>query len=202
MAAAAVKRLQDPYMATLDISTYEHIKLYNKVIFGLPESYRYDLTRSKWNYFYQELEYDVSKFWFKAAFLIVEARDAHNAPTEVMDILLSYPYITQFMVDLHCEILWADNSGSYLGRCSAENYRAGIYEPEKHVVISQQQVSYTMLVQCIKNSLTTYDKRKLRSFRSAYTFNTQDDGDSMFFVVVKMLPPDTRAGFSDINSKL
>ena len=54
----------------------------------------------------------------------------------------------------------------------------------------------------IMNYSTNYYKCKLRYFRSAYTFNTQDDGDSMFFVVIKMLPPDTRAGFSDINSKL
>ena len=45
--------LQDPYLATLNISTSENIKLYNKAIVGLTESDRYDLTRSKWTVIYQ-----------------------------------------------------------------------------------------------------------------------------------------------------
>ena len=59
-----------------------------------------------------------------------------------------------------------------------------------------------MLGLCIKNSLTTDTKCKLRDFRSAYTFNTQDDGDIMFFVIVKMVWHDTHAGCSDINSNM
>ena len=59
-----------------------------------------------------------------------------------------------------------------------------------------------MLGLWIKDSLTTYDKRKLRAFRSAYTFNTQDDGDAMFFAILKMVRPDTCAGCSDIKSNL
>ena len=54
----------------------------------------------------------------------------------------------------------------------------------------------------IMNYSTNYYKCKLRYFRSAYTFNTQDDGAAMFFVIVKMVQLDTRAGFSDIKSKL
>ena len=46
--------------------------------------------------------------------------------------------------------------------------------------------------------MTTDYKRKLRDFRYAYAFNTQDDGDAMFFVIIKMVWPDTRAGWSDI----
>ena len=45
--------LHDPYLATLENSTYEHLKLYNKAIVGLPESDRYDLTSYKWTEFYQ-----------------------------------------------------------------------------------------------------------------------------------------------------
>ena len=60
--AELVESLQDSYLSTLNISTSEHLKLYNKAIVGLPESDRYDLTRSKWTKFYQELEDDVSKF--------------------------------------------------------------------------------------------------------------------------------------------
>ena len=53
MAAAPVDDLQGPYLATLYILAYEHIKLYNTAIFGLPEIDRYDLTISKWTDFYQ-----------------------------------------------------------------------------------------------------------------------------------------------------
>ena len=50
---ASVGGLQDPYLSILNISTSEHLKLYNKAIVGLPESDRYDITRSEWNNFYQ-----------------------------------------------------------------------------------------------------------------------------------------------------
>ena len=53
-----------------------------------------------------------------------------------------------------------------------------------------------------KKSMNTGDKRKVRSFESAYTFNAQYDGAAMFFVIVKMLQPDTCAGFSDIKSNM
>ena len=59
-----------------------------------------------------------------------------------------------------------------------------------------------MLGLYIKNSLTTDANCKIRDFKSAYTFNAQDDGAAMFFVVVKMVQPDTRAQFSDIKYNL
>ena len=83
--------LQDPYLNTLDISTSENLKLYNKEIVGLTESERYDLTRSKWTDFYQELEDAISIFWFKAAILIVTDRYALQIPTEFKEIILYYP---------------------------------------------------------------------------------------------------------------
>ena len=48
---APVYVIQDPYMETPDISTSEHLNLYNKEIFVLPESVRYDLIRCKWTNF-------------------------------------------------------------------------------------------------------------------------------------------------------
>ena len=45
--------IQDRYLATLNLTTSEHLNIYNKAIIGLPESDRYDLTRSKWAVFYQ-----------------------------------------------------------------------------------------------------------------------------------------------------
>ena len=80
--------LQELYLDTLELSTSEHLKINNKAIFGLPGSDRYDLTRSKWTGFYQELENVVSIFGFKSAVLIVTARDAGHAPTEVKNIIL------------------------------------------------------------------------------------------------------------------
>ena len=59
-----------------------------------------------------------------------------------------------------------------------------------------------MIVLFIKNSLTTYGKRKLKAFKSSYNFNAQIDGAAMFFVIVKMVWPDTHAVWSDIKSKL
>ena len=51
MAEAPADVIQDPYLATLNLTNSEHIKLYNKEIFGLPENDRYDLTSFKWTTF-------------------------------------------------------------------------------------------------------------------------------------------------------
>ena len=124
MVVAPTDGLKDNYLDTLYFSTSEHLKLHNKAIVGLPESYRYDLIRSKWTYFYKELEDAISTFGFKASVLIVTVIVAHNASTEVKDIIFYYPYTTQVMLDSHYEILWADNSVSGLGRFTEANYGA------------------------------------------------------------------------------
>ena len=59
-----------------------------------------------------------------------------------------------------------------------------------------------MIGPCIKNSLNTDAKRRLRDFKSAYTLNAEDDEAAIFFVIVKMVRPETRAGFLDIKYKL
>ena len=68
------------------------------------------------------MEVDVSTFGFKSAFFIVASIYGGHSSTEVNNKILSYPYITQVMMDAHCEILWDDNSGAYLGRYPTENY--------------------------------------------------------------------------------
>ena len=50
---AAGDGIQDPFLDILNISTLEHLKLYNKAVVGLPENYSYDLNRFKWTGFYQ-----------------------------------------------------------------------------------------------------------------------------------------------------
>ena len=54
----------------------------------------------------------------------------------------------------------------------------------------------------IKKSFTNDVKHKLRTFRSSYTFNNQDYGATMLFVIVKIVQPDAHVGCSDIKSKL
>ena len=105
-------------------------------------------------------------------------------------------------MESHCEILWGDNSGAYLGFHPTANYRAGLYEPENQAIICQQLLRYNILGLCIKNFLTTDVNLKLRYFGNSYTFNTQDDGAAIFFVIFKMVQPDTRAGLSDLKSNL
>ena len=115
MTAAPDNDIHNPYLSTLYLSTSEHIKFYNKEIVGIPESDRYNLTISKWTEFYQELEDAVSIFGWKSAVLIVTAKDAHNAPAEVKNVILYYTSITRFMVNSYCEILQDYNFGAGLG---------------------------------------------------------------------------------------
>ena len=89
MAAAPADRLQDHYLATLDITTLKHLNLYNQYTVGLSDSNRYDPTRSNWNEFYQELEDTVFTFGFKSSVLIVTTRYGGHKPTELNNIISS-----------------------------------------------------------------------------------------------------------------
>ena len=115
------------------------------------------------------------------------AIDSGHVPTEIKNIILSYPSITQIMVDSHYEILWADNSGADLGHHPTSKYSAGIYDAEKQAIIAQQRLRSKMLGLWIKNSLTTDAKCKLRYFNSAYSFKSQYDGAAIFLVIFKMV---------------
>ena len=106
------------------------------------------------------------------------------------------------MVESHCDILWDDNSGADLGRCTTENCATGLDGGEKQAIISQYRLRFKVIGIWIKKYLTTYAKCKWRAFRYAYAFDTQDDGAEMLLVNVKMVRTYTRAGWSDINSKL
>ena len=89
------------------------------------------MIRSKWAEFYQELGGAVSTFGFKVEVLIVTARGLLSATTKVEDIIMSYLYITQGMVDSHCEILWTEKSGADLGRQPTSNDEEGLDNPQK-----------------------------------------------------------------------
>ena len=119
--------------------------------------------------------------------MIVTSTDEIHIPTEAKYIIMFYPSITRYMVNSHCDILVADNSGAGLGRHPTDNYESGLDEPQKQAVIAQKRLRSNMRGLLIKNSLTTDSKRRLKAFRSEYTSNTQDYGASMFFVIVKMV---------------
>ena len=64
-------------------------------------------------------------------------------------------------------------------------YAAGLDDAQKHSIITKQNLRSNMLGLWIKNSMTTNSKCKLRAFNYAFTLNAQDDGATMFFVIVK-----------------
>ena len=82
----------------------------------------------------------VSTFGFKSAVFIVTAIYAGHSPPEVKNITLYYPYITQIMVDPHCEIIWDDSSGADLGHHPTEKYAAGLDDADNQAVISQNRL--------------------------------------------------------------
>ena len=86
-----------------------------------------------------------------------------------------------------------------MGSYPTANYTSGLDDAEKQAIIAQQLLRYKTIGLFIKNYLNTDAKRKLRVSRSGYTYNNQDDGAAMFFVIVKMVRPDTCAGCSDIK---
>ena len=74
-----------------------------------------------------------------------------------------------------------------MGYHPTTNYSAGLYDAAKQAAINQQRLRSNMLGIWIKNSLNIDSKRNLRAFNYAYTLNGQDDGATMFFVIVKMV---------------
>ena len=79
---AAVFGVQDLYLTTLNLSTLEHLNIYNKlivIIVMIPDNVRYVITRTKWTDFYQELEGSLYEFGLKLAVHIITVRD-NNQP--------------------------------------------------------------------------------------------------------------------------
>ena len=99
----------------------------------------------------------------------------------------------------HCENLWADNSGSGIGHKNTSYYGGAEYVASNQVIIYQQNLRFKILILWVKSLLTTYEKRKLRYSKTSYAFNVQDNGAVIFFVVVKIVCPDTSDGLFDIK---
>ena len=59
-----------------------------------------------------------------------------------------------------------------------------------------------MLIMWIRKSLTTDAKHKLKFYNNYYAYTVQDDGDKMFFFIVKMVHPDTSEVLSDIKENM
>ena len=99
MAAEPFDGIQDPYLSILDLITSEYLNIYNREMFGLPESDRYDLTRSKWTDFYQYLEKYVFTPGFISAVMIVADIYLNQETTELKYIISFCSSITQAIVD-------------------------------------------------------------------------------------------------------
>ena len=84
------------------------------------------------------------------------------------------------MVNSNCESMWANKSGANLGRYPTADYGSAADVPEKQAIIAQKRCRSNMLILCINNFMTNDSKRKLRAFRTAYIFDNQDDGATMF----------------------
>ena len=98
--------------------------------------------------------------------------------------------------------MWDNNSGSGLGCHPTSYYGSEADNATNKEIIYQQRLRYKMLNLYIKNSLKTDAKHKLRAFNTPYTYNNQDYGATIFFVIVKIVHPNTRAGWSDIKKNL
>ena len=117
---------------------------------------------------------------FKAEVMVVTTRDGVHVDTKFKNNILYYASITQEIGDSHCEIMWSNKSGAGLGFHPTAEHEAAPDVPVNQAIISQQRFRSNNLGLWIQNFLTTDDKRKLRCFRSAYTFNNQYDGDVIF----------------------
>ena len=89
-----------------------------------------------------------------------------------------------------------------MGRHSTSYYDAAVRITAKQAIISQQRIISNIICLWIKNSLNTDAKRKLRYFKTSYTFNNQYHEAVIFFVIVKMVRPVTREGRSYIKTNL
>ena len=59
-----------------------------------------------------------------------------------------------------------------------------------------------MIILWIRSPLTTYVKCKWRAYNTLYAYNSQYDRSAMFFVVIKIVRPDTQTGLSEIKTKM
>ena len=105
-------------------------------------------------------------------------------------------------MDSQCEIMWEDNSGAGLGRQPTADYWSDADNTGKKSLIAQQRLRTKKLIPWIRNSLNTYMKRNLRAYKTSYDHNSEYDGDTMLFVDVKMIWPDTFSSFSDSNANM
>ena len=98
----AVFGVQDLYLTTLNLSTLEHLNIYNKlivIIVMIPDNVRYVITRTKWTDFYQELEDYLSEFGFKSSVHIITGRYNNHLTTELNNAISSYHHINQSIMD-------------------------------------------------------------------------------------------------------
>ena len=89
-----------------------------------------------------------------------------------------------------------------MGYQPTSDYEVAPDDDSKQALIYQRYLRSNILSLWNKNLLATDAKHKLRAYKTSYSYNSQDDGAVMFFVIVKMVHPDTLSSCSDINTKL
>ena len=102
-------------------------------------------------------------------------------------------------MDYHYENLWVDNSVAGLGIYPTENYGAASDYDSKQEIIYQHRLRSNIISLGIIKSPTKDAKHKLMAFKTSCDFNGQYYGAAIFFIVVKMVSPDARAGCYDIK---
>ena len=81
-----------------------------------------------------------------------------------------------------------------MGRHPTEDYGLAADDYQKQALIYQQQLRSKIIIPWIRKSLTTDATFKLRDYKTSYDYNGQYDGSVVFFVIFKIVRPDTHAG--------
>ena len=90
--------------------------------------------------------------------------------------------------------MWEDNSVAGMARHHTAIYEEGSDDYYKKVIISQKSLTSNIMSLCIRNSLTTDVEHNIMHLNTLYTCNFQHDEVDIFFVIIKIVCPDTHTG--------
>ena len=91
--------------------------------------------------------------------------------------------------------MYSKNLGAGVGHHQTVYFVLEAYDATKPAIISQKRLRFKIMNLWVIKSLTTDVNHMLRYFKTSYDFNVQHDGSTMFFVILKMVLPDTHIGF-------
>ena len=98
----------------------------------MTENDRYELTRSKWTGFYQELEGSIPTCWLNAVVYIITSAYNIHLSTEFNNLISSCPTIHQDLIDLQSENYGKSGENqerhltAYYGEAADYNTKQGI----------------------------------------------------------------------------